>query len=83
MAVNQKQTPLSNLHIILFIYFRYFVSSRITLFKDAMSVFATLIIGQTFCNMLSILNALPLQMELQHFATNNVFLAKCYTLTTI
>jgi len=36
----------------------------------------TLIIGQKSYNMLSILNKLPLQNELQNVVTNNVFLDK-------
>jgi len=34
----------------------------------------TLIIGHTFCNMLSMLNKLTLNKELQTLVTNNVFL---------
>ena len=36
----------------------------------------TLTIGHKFCNMLSMLNKLTLQQELQTFLTNNVFLDK-------
>jgi len=36
----------------------------------------TLIIGHKFSNMLSILNELTLQKQLQNFVTNNVFLTK-------
>jgi len=36
----------------------------------------TIIIGHKSCNMLSILNKLTLQKELQNFVTNNVFLDK-------
>ena len=36
----------------------------------------TLIIGQKSCNMLSILNKLTLQKELQNFVTNNVLLGQ-------
>jgi len=36
----------------------------------------TLIIGHKSCNMLSILNKLTLQKELQNILTNNVFLDK-------
>jgi len=38
--------------------------------------FDTFIIRQSFVNMLSILNELTLQKELQTFVTNNVFLTK-------
>jgi len=36
----------------------------------------TLIMGHNSCKMLSILNKLTLQKELQNFVTNNVFLDK-------
>jgi len=36
----------------------------------------TLIIGHKFCNVLSKLNKLTLQKELQNFVANNVFLDK-------
>ena len=42
----------------------------------------TRIIGHTSCNMLSILNKLKLQKELQIFLTNNVFLDKSRNRTT-
>jgi len=42
----------------------------------------TLKIGHTYCNMLSILNNLTLQRELQKCATNNVFWTKSKSLTT-
>ena len=39
----------------------------------------TLIIGDKFCNMLSILNKLTLQKKLQNPVTNNVFWQKVKT----
>jgi len=36
----------------------------------------TLIISHKFCNMLSILNKLTLQKDLQNFVTNSVFMDK-------
>jgi len=42
----------------------------------------TLIIGHKYCNMLSILNKLPLQKELQKFVTNNVFWQKVKNTST-
>jgi len=36
----------------------------------------TLIIGHKSCNILSILNKLTVQKELQNYVTNNVFLDK-------
>ena len=38
--------------------------------------FDTTIIGYRFCSMLSLLNELKLQKELQKFMTNNVFWTK-------
>jgi len=48
------------------------------LLKDARSVslYPYTVIGHKSCNMLSILNKLTLQKELQNIATNNVFLDK-------
>ena len=44
--------------------------------KDASSVsLYTLIIGHKSCNMLSILNKLTMQKEMQNLVTNNVFLS--------
>jgi len=42
----------------------------------------TLIIGYKSCKMLSLLNKLTLQKELQNFVTNNVFLDKKVKTTT-
>ena len=42
----------------------------------------TLIIGHKSCNMLSIINKLTLQKELQNFMTNNVFWTKSKNTTT-
>jgi len=45
-------------------------------FKDDRSVSYTLIISHKFCKMLSIINKLTLQNDLQNFMTNSVFMDK-------
>ena len=63
-------------HITLTIFLFIVIFNIITSVKDARSVSSYLIIGHTFCNMLSILNELTLQKKFQNFVTNNVFLTK-------